>query len=35
MYREVPSLHEEVIAPNGPGSEWLRMVTKDLDQFLQ
>ncbi|KAH7239813.1 hypothetical protein B0J15DRAFT_405605 [Fusarium solani] len=31
MYREVRSFCEDAIATNGPGSEWLRMVTKDLN----
>ncbi|KAL2672341.1 hypothetical protein Neosp_013045 [[Neocosmospora] mangrovei] len=31
MYQEVPSFWEEMIATNGPRSEWLRMVTKDLN----
>ncbi|RSL58235.1 hypothetical protein CEP54_007893 [Fusarium duplospermum] len=30
MYWEVPSFLEETIATNGPGSEWLRVVSKDL-----
>ncbi|RTE72273.1 hypothetical protein BHE90_013334 [Fusarium euwallaceae] len=35
MYQEVPSFLGETIATNGPGSEWLRMVNKDLGSFLQ
>lgn len=31
MYQEVQSFCEDAIAMNGPGSEWLRMVTKDLN----
>lgn len=31
MYQEVPSFWEETTATNGPKSEWLRMVTKDLN----
>ncbi|KAI8652108.1 hypothetical protein NCS56_01428000 [Fusarium sp. Ph1] len=31
MYRDVRSFCEDAIATNGPGSEWLRMVTKGLN----
>lgn len=31
MYQEVRSFCEDAITTNGPGSEWLRMVAKDLN----